>query len=173
MNHPISVVKADGRRAPFDPNKVEKTCMRAGATSSLATRIAEYIAGIAYEGISTREIYELVLAALSAETDHPEIKHRYRLKESIMLLGPAGFNFESYVAQVLAANGNEILSMRSKVKGRCVTHEIDLAIVKDGHKFMVECKYHNFAGAFTGLKESMYTHARFLDISEGEHELFE
>ncbi|HKZ61318.1 MAG TPA: ATP cone domain-containing protein [Nitrososphaera sp.] len=171
--HAICVIKADGRRVPFDVYKVEATCRRAGASPFLAKRIAHDIAEIAYEGIRTREIYELVLAALAGETQHPEIKHRYRLKESIMLLGPAGFNFETYVAQVLAANGYEILSIRSKVKGRCVGHEIDLAIAKDGSKIMIECKYHNFAGTFTGLKESMYTHARFLDIAEGKTELFE
>ena len=84
-----------------------------------------------------------------------------------MLLGPAGFNFESYMAAVLAANGYEIISIRSKVRGKCVEHEIDLSILsKNGDKAMVECKYHNSLGIFTGLKESMYTHARFLDITE-------
>ncbi|HII36828.1 MAG TPA: hypothetical protein HA319_07570 [Nitrosopumilaceae archaeon] len=31
---------------------------------------------------------------------------------------------------------------------------------------MIECKYHNFPGIYTGLKESLYTHARFLDLSD-------
>jgi hypothetical protein len=152
--------------------KVEATCRRAGASPSLAKRTAQYIAEIAYEGISTREIYKLTLAALAGETGHPEIKHRYRLKESLMLLGPAGFNFESYVAQVLASNGYEVLSIRSKVNGKCVAHEIDVAIAKGGVRVMVECKYHNSAGTLTGLKESMYTHARFLDITEGKTDQF-
>ncbi len=169
----VSVIKSDGRRVPFDVYKVEATCRRAGASPSLAKRIAQYISEIAYDGISTKEIYELVLAALAGETEHPEIKHRYRLKESIMLLGPAGFNFETYVAEVLAANGYEISSIRPKVNGRCVEHEIDLSIAKDRSRIMVECKYHNSAGTFTGLKESMYTHARFLDITEGKAGLFE
>jgi hypothetical protein len=173
MVHVISVIKSDGRRMPFDVYRVEATCRRAGASPSLAKRIAQYIAEIAYDGISTREIYKLVLAALAGESEHPEIKHRYRLKESLMLLGPAGFNFESYIAQVLANNGYRVLSIRSKAKGKCVDHEIDLAIVKDGMRIMVECKYHNSAGTFTGLKESMYTHARFLDIAEGKTDLFE
>ena len=169
----ISVIKSDGRRAPFDPRKVEATCRRAGASPFLAKRIAQYISETAYDGIRTRKIYELVLAALAGETGQPEIKHRYRLKEAIMLLGPTGFNFESYVAQVLASNGYNVLSIRSKVKGRCVEHEIDLVITSnDGTKIMVECKYHNSAGTFTGLKESMYTHARFLDITEEKPDLF-
>jgi hypothetical protein len=163
----ISVVKADGRRVPFDLCKVESTCRRAGASPTLAKKIAQYVSEVAYEGISTRQIYELTLAALAGETEHPEIKHRYRLKEAIMLLGPAGFNFESYMAQVLGSNSYEILSIGSRVKGRCIEHEIDITIrAPDGSKIMAECKYHNSAGTFTGLKESMYTHARFIDINE-------
>jgi restriction endonuclease len=109
-----------------------------------------------HDGISTRDIYELVLAALAGETEHPEINNRYRLKEPIMLLGPAGFNFESYVAQVLAANGYEILSIRSKVKGRCVEHEIDLAITKDGGRIMIECKYHNSTDFYRAKRIDVY-----------------
>jgi hypothetical protein len=52
-------------------------------------------------------------------------------------------------------NGYKVLSIRSKAKGRCVEHEIDLAVTKEGIRVMVECKYHNSAGTFTGLKESM------------------
>ena len=172
MVQTIFVKKADGRKAPFDMYKVEATCRRAGASHFLAKRIASYIAEIAYEGISTRQIYKMVLAALAGETEHPEIKHRYRLKESIMLLGPAGFNFESYMAQVLAVNGYRVSSIRSKIKGKCIEHEIDLELLKDEDRIMVECKYHNSAGAFTGVKESMYTHARFVDIIEGGQRVF-
>ena len=31
---------------------------------------------------------------------------------------------------------------------------------------MIECKYHNRTGKYTGLKEAMYTYARFLDIKK-------
>lgn len=171
--HKLLVVKSDGRRVPFDMYKVEGTCRRAGAGPSVAKRIAQYISEVAYDGITTREIYKLTLAALAGETEHPEIKHRYRLKESLMMLGPAGFNFESYIGQVLASDGYEISSVRTKAIGKCVEHEIDLAVEKHGVKVMVECKYHNYFGAFTGLKESMYTHARFLDIGEGNPKLFD
>lgn len=174
MSRTISVTKTDGRKVPFEASKVEATCIRAGASPSLAKKISRYIEEISYEGITTRKIYHLVLAALAGETDYPEIKHRYRLKESIMLLGPAGFAFESYIAQVLAANGYEVSSVREKVSGRCAVHEIDLAIVAaGGTRIMVECKYHNSPATFTGLKESMYTHARFLDITEQRTGLFQ
>jgi hypothetical protein len=171
------VVKADGRKVPFDPTKIEASCIRAGATPLLAKSIAEHIEKQLYDGITTREIYKKVLAALAAQTDHPEIKHRYRLKESIMLMGPSGFNFEFFIARVLEANGYKVESLRSKIKGKCVEHEVDIVVVsiedRDSSRIMVECKYHNYRGAFTGLKESLYTHARFLDLRENNNEKFD
>src|SRR5574338_3425 len=168
------VTKADGSRVPLDLSKVERTCLRAGASQSLSKKISGYISEVAYDGISTRQIYKLVLAALAGEVEHPEVKHRYRLKESIMMLGPAGFNFESYMARVLAENGYQVAGIRSVVKGRCVEHEIDISLISsDGRHVMAECKYHNSPGTFTGLKDSMYTHARFLDIRERNAGLYD
>ncbi|MGA1974626.1 MAG: hypothetical protein ABSG92_03235 [Conexivisphaerales archaeon] len=53
------------------------------------------------------------------------------------------------------------------LRPRRVRHEIDLIAVAKGNATMVECKYHNYKGVFTGLKEAMYTYARLLDIREG------
>jgi hypothetical protein len=174
-NKPIFVIKADGSQAPFESGKVESTCIRAGASPFLARKIAQYIEDVAYNGIRTREIYKLVLAALAGETDKLGIKHRYRLKESLMLLGPAGFNFERYIGRLLSECGYRVDSIRSTVMGRCISHEIDLEVysLKHATKIMVECKYHNFVGAYTGLKEALYMHARFLDIAENEPERFD
>jgi hypothetical protein len=108
------------------------------------------------------------LRALTAIDEGQIIKHRYRLKESIMLMGPAGFTFESYIGKVLENYGYDVVATRLQVDGKCVKHEIDLAAKLNitGKKYMIECKYHNFPGIYTGLKESLYTHARFLDLSE-------
>lgn len=162
----IYVVKADGRRIPFDVSKVSVTCMRAGASRALAKKIAQSVLAQSHDGITTGEVYKLVLAALAAETGNPALKHRYRLKESLMLMGPAGFAFESYVGQVLEQYGYAVESVRAKAKGRCVEHEIDVAAVRSRQRVMVECKYHNLPGTHTGIKESMYTHARFLDVQD-------
>lgn len=41
----IHVIKADGRIVPFDPSKIEATCIRAGAFPSLARTITNSISG--------------------------------------------------------------------------------------------------------------------------------
>ena len=159
------ITKANGQKAEFDPNKVISTCIRAGADSVLAKRIARQVHSRLYYGIPTSQIYKIVLRLLS-ENATPAIKQRYRLKESIMKLGPAGFSFESYAGQILKHYGYKIISIGAKIQGRCVIHEVDLVLESSNEKWLVECKYHNFPGRYTGLKESLYTHARFLDLAD-------
>lgn len=152
---------------PFDARKVESTCIRAGASSDLAKRIASKIHSRIHYGMTTKEIYRMVLQLLSQDGSSA-IKHRYRLKEAIMRMGPAGFPFETYVGQILEQFGYRIRLAGAELAGKCVRHEIDLVVesVQDGRKWLVECKYHNMLGRYTGLKDSLYTHARFLDLAD-------
>jgi hypothetical protein len=80
-----------------------------------------------------------------------------------MRLGPNGFAFENYVGNILEHYGLHIKGIRSKVKGKCSNHEIDLIAISSKKKFMIECKHNSTRGGFIGLKVTLYTHARFLD----------
>lgn len=161
------VIKSDGSSVPFNFAKVKSTCIRAGANNKLATHVAQKISNKIYPGITTRQIYNMVLDTLSLNPENKVVGHRYRLKESIMQMGPAGFPFENYVSAILDACGFEVKSRRSKVRGTCVSHEIDVIAIRDSSiRYMIECKFHNSLGIYTGIKESLYTHARFLDLKE-------
>ena len=164
----IYVIKANGQAVPFDSNKVKATCIRAGASKKLSEQVVKKVHERLRNGMRTREVYRLVLSALAVADEGQIIRHRYRLKESIMLMGPAGFAFETYVGKVLENYGYDVQATRSQVNGKCVKHEIDLIVKSNltSERYMIECKYHNFPGIYTGLKESLYTHARFLDLSE-------
>ena len=137
--------------------------MRAGASKDATKRIIKKIRGQIYRGVGTQDIYKMVLSALSEEKDGKILKHRYQLKDAIMRLGPAGFLFESYVGEILKYSGFKIKNIRGKIRGSCVVHEIDLIALGKNKRMLVECKYHSKHGVYTGLKESLYTHARFLD----------
>lgn len=164
MRRKCYIIKSDGRSVPFNFGKVKATCIRAGASNKRATQVAQKISGKIYPGIHTRQIYNMVLEALAVD-DQNAVGHRYRLKDSIMQMGPAGFPFENYVSAILAACGFDVKSRRSKVKGTCVTHEIDIVATNGNlNKYMIECKFHNSSGIYTGIKEALYTHARFLDL---------
>lgn len=163
----IIIIKANGEKAKFDARKVEFTCIRAGASPRSAKEIATQVYHRIHHGMTTKQIYSMVLRLL-LQTESPAIKQRYRLKESIMMMGPAGFSFETFVGQILEQYGYKIRSINSEVSGKCIVHEVDLAVEseQDKRKWLVECKYHNLPGKYTGLKESLYTHARFLDLAD-------
>lgn len=160
-------MKADGTKVSFNQNKIITTCMRAGASKKLAKRVLKKIRGQIYHGIGSGDIYKRVLEALDSEEKGYVIKHRYKLKESIMKLGPAGFTFEKYIANLIGHYGFKVVSIGAKIAGKCVNHEIDIIAISDSNeRFMIECKYHHMRGMYTGLKVVLYTHARFLDTND-------
>ncbi len=157
------ITKANGHRVQFNENKILSTCRRAGADKQTAQRIVKKVKSQIYQGIGTDNIYKLVLHAISEEKGGRALHQRYKLKEAIMNLGPNGFAFENYVGNVLQHYGLEIKGIRSKIKGKCATHEIDLIAISRNKKFLIECKHNSYRGGFIGLKVALYTHARFLD----------
>jgi Holliday junction resolvase len=158
------VVKASGETEEFDLNKIKRTCLKSGASEILASRIAREVEKRSYNGISTREILDITLKLLGKKK--PFIAARYDLKGSLFRLGPAGFAFEQLVAEILKEQGFKTRT-DSMINGFCVQHEIDIIATKKNKRYMIECKYHNLPGIYTGLREALYTYARFLDLESG------
>jgi hypothetical protein len=169
----IFVVKASGETENFDPAKIRRTCLRAGASDDLADRVVKEVTRRVRQGMSTHEILEMIIELLGKE--QPHIAARYDLKGAVMRLGPAGFAFEALLAEVLREYGYTAV-VHNMVQGACVVHEIDVIAtkpyeprpgLKELKTYMVEAKYHHATGIYTGLKEALYTYARFLDLQEG------
>lgn len=162
----IRVVKANGKVEEFQPRKIKRTLRRAGASKEVTDKVLEKIKDHLYDGITTGEIRKLVKSMILKEEAPAAI--RYGLKEAVMRLGPAGFQFENFVAGILENYGYRT-RVRSILKGRCVRHEIDvIAERRDGEvvRCMIECKFHNQLGSAIDLKDALYTYARFLDLNE-------
>ncbi len=157
----IHVLKRDGRREEFKEEKIIRTCRRIGATEEVARKIANEVGNRVYDGITTDEILSIVADLLGRHEYSKGV--RYNLKNSLLKLGPSGFRFEKFVARLLEEYGYATRT-NVYVKGRCARHEIDVIAEKD-KIYLIECKFHNLP-IYTGLKEVMYTYARFLDIDE-------
>lgn len=165
MAQKLFIIKADGRKVPFNEKKIISTCRRAGAGKDATKRIVKKIRGQIFPGIKTKDIFKMVLRALGEEKGGTVLKQKYQLKDAIMRLGPGGFIFEIYVGQILKHSNFKVKNIGAKIRGKCALHEIDVIAISEDKKFMIECKYHSSHGIYTGLKESMYTHARFLDLT--------
>lgn len=163
----MMVKKASGALEPYSRGKLISSCVKAGLAASQAKQVALQVEGNLYDGIETGEIHRMLVEAVRKL--NPVAAAKYTLKRAIMRLGPTGFPFETYVSRILEDYGYRA-KLRTKIRGRCVEHEVDVLAEKEFPtpvRVMVECKYHNAAGVYTGLKEAMYTYARFLDLQEG------
>jgi len=175
------VIKVSGKRVKFNPSKVRRTCLRAGASPVLADRIVKEVMSHVYNGMETRELLRLILRLLKQKD--PAVATRYSLKEAMLKLGPAGFVFEEFMVSLLKAYDYQAWCP-PLIQGACVKHEVDI-IAKSPYKkhdfinekessdsrtYMIECKYHNTLGLRSGLKETLYVWARFLDIQNAWHQ---
>lgn len=152
------VLKRSGEREEYDPVKVKNSLVRSGLSGSEADRLVEMLRPQLYEGISTEEIYRRLNKMLDSER-----KVRFGLRKAILNLGPDGFFFEDFISRLFSASGHSTL-VRQSLKGRCVTHEVDLVLEKGGRKAMVECKFHNSQGIKCSIQTALYTYGRFLDL---------
>ncbi len=161
------IIKASGQRAKFNPIKIRRTCLRAGADRTLALKIERLVSAQVKEGMSTRKILRLIIDLLRDLS--PVVSVRYTLKEAMLGLGPSGFAFEKFIVLLLRAYGYEA-NCPPILKGRCVSHEIDvLATItspsqKKKKKYLIECKYHNAPGIKTDLQDALCLWARFDDM---------
>ncbi len=158
----MKIQKASGEIEIFNPKKIYKTMLQAGASRQLSQEIADEVRKRAREGTTTQKILEIILNRLK---NHPGIRARYDLKRAVMSLGPTGFPFERYFADILKEHGYSV-SVNNMVKGKRIIHEVDVIAKGKSKSFMIECKYHNEPGKPTKLQPAMYTYARFLDLRE-------
>jgi len=158
----VKVVKASGRIESYSRDKVVASIVKSGVEERVALKLVRQLEKDLPERVTTDEIHRRVVELLRRESPREALK--YSLRRGIMKLGPSGYPFEKYFAKLLEALG---YSTKTNVvlEGRCVTHEIDVIAVKGGVRYMIECKYHNTPGTYTGVQVALYTYARFLDLA--------
>ncbi len=157
----IYVVKADGTRELFDVTKLEHSLKRAGTPTKIVEQIVDHIKTHLSEDITTQEIYKHAFELL--HKDDKPIAIKYSLKRAIMDLGPSGFPFEDFVAEIFRQRGYKAETGKM-VKGFCVEHEIDVVAWNKEKLLMVEAKFHNEPGVKSDLKVALYVKARFDDL---------
>lgn len=109
----------------------------------------------------THMIYKTAYALLK-KSSRP-VAGRYRLKQAIFELGPSGFPFEQYIAELFRQAGY-ITTTNEMMTGHCITHEVDIYAIKNQQANIIECKYHQLQGTHCDVKIPMYIQSRFKDI---------
>lgn len=159
----INIIKADGEREPWSTQKLERSLRAARASDELTREIIAHIEKDVQDGMRTNDIYEHAFALLK-RYDRPTAA-QYSLKKAIMQLGPSGFPFERFVAEIMKAQGYST-RVGVMVPGVCVEHEVDVVAEKSDERILVEAKFHNSAEVKSDVKVALYVHARFMDIQK-------
>lgn len=171
MSH-VHVTKASGEKEAFDESKLRRSLSRAGAREELIDTVAESVGDLLYDGIPTQKIYREAFRKLKKESKRSA--GHYKLKEAIRELGPTGYPFEKFVAELLYRMGYQT-EVGVTIEGECVSHEIDVIAIRDNDYFMIECKFHNRKENTCNVKVPLYIQSRFLDLKKNwlnkpEHE---
>jgi len=163
----LFVINASGEKEPFSSKKVYRSTRRAGASREVAQRITETIKREVYPNITTLEIFRRIKALLHRKA--PKSALRFSIKEGIRKLGPTGFPFEKYIAEVLKSLGYKV-RINQFLPGRCIkNYEIDFVAEKGKTVYVGECKYRHLSGERVRSSDALMNYARFMDITKGRY----
>ena len=157
------IIKADGTKETFQPQKLMHSLLRAGAQEAQAHHVVEETLKTLTPHARTTDVYRRAFLLLK-KTSRP-LAARYALRRAMFDLGPTGFPFEDFVVRIFRAEGYEA-SPRHVVSGVCISHEIDMLAKKGSETIAAELKFHNRVAYKTDVKVALYVHARFLDIKK-------
>lgn len=155
------VLKASGLHEGFDLEKLERSIRRCGVPPDMATTIARMVMSEVNSDTSTKKIFRLAKRHLN-RMHHPS-SLRYSLKKALLRLGPTGYPFEKYIGKLLSNYGFKT-RVNVILKGRCVSHEVDVIAENQRNFRVIECKYHNTSGRATDVKVAMYVYSRVKDL---------
>ena len=159
----IYVTKMSGEKALFDEEKLRNSLKRSRAEDDVIDKVIEKVKTELRDSISTKEIYRMAFAQLRKNSSHSAA--RYKLKQSILELGPTGFPFEEYISELLKFK-NYRTEVGNIVDGHCVSHEIDIIAERDNRHILLECKFHSDQRRFCDVKVPLYIHSRFMDVEQ-------
>ncbi|MCF7899813.1 restriction endonuclease [Candidatus Babeliales bacterium] len=154
------IIKASGQKELFDIKKLENSLRKSGADDQLVAKILDKVEQeLPFN--TAKDVYRFARKYLRKY--NKGVAGRYNLKNALRELGPTGYPFEEFIAQIFKAQGFEVKT-GVFLNGICVEHEVDVLGKSDHTFFIVECKFHNRYGLKTNVKIPLYVKARFDDI---------
>ena len=165
----MKIVKHSGSIVDFNRDKLKSSLLKSGAGIQVVEEVLKKIDDEIYEGITTKKIYKLAFSLLKKSSNSHAA--RYNLRAAIQMLGPAGFFFEKYIARLFISEGY-LAQTNLFLSGKCVGHEIDVAVMKNDYIEMIECKFHAGRETNSDVKVPMYILSRFNDLKDRSHTIY-
>ncbi len=159
----IEIIKYNGEREKFSLDKLRDSLNRTGADENIIEQVIKKVRDELYQGITTKEIYNRSFSLLKKKKRY--LASKYKLKKAIYELGPTGFPFERFIGAVLKYSGFKT-EVGKTLKGKCVSHEIDVIAHKNGDTTIIECKFHSSQGLKCNVKVPLYINSRYQDVKK-------
>ena len=99
---PKYVIKSSGEQEPFSVEKFQKSLRRSGADQEEIQQLTAYVEQ-APDLKTTKDIYKYAFNHLRKKK--PSVAVRYNLKNALSQLGPSGFPFEHFIAEIFKHYG--------------------------------------------------------------------
>jgi len=164
----ILIRKASDELEHFEVSKLIRSLQRAGADSKTAKKIAQTISTSLFEGISSKKIYSMAFRLLRKQNRFNALL--YKLKQSLLELGPTGYPFEHFIGELFLSRGFEI-EVGKIVDGFCIKHEIDVIATHKTKQILIECKYSKDQGKRVPIQVPLYVRSRVDDIIKKRSEI--
>jgi len=156
----LYITKASGEKEQFDLKKFIRSLKHVGVPEKIINTIAHEIKKLKPK--TTKKLHAQAKRMLKKES--LPLAARYNLKRAIMDLGPAGYSFEQFVAQLFKQQGYSVQTNQD-IQGKCIEYEIDVTAKKNKKYLIIECKFHSRLGLKSDVKIPLYVKARFDDIN--------
>ncbi|OEK00967.1 hypothetical protein BFP97_05335 [Roseivirga sp. 4D4] len=155
------IKKSSGELVPFSTEKLEHSLFRSGASPELIQKITNSVLALPTQNLSTKEVYKHAFQLLRKSSF--QLAARYKLQKAILELGPSGYPFEEYVSHLFAFQGLDS-DVGVIMKGKRITHEVDVWAKNHEVQYIVECKHHSNQNYKSDIKVVLYVHSRFNDV---------
>jgi hypothetical protein len=157
----IFLKKITGKTEPFNRKKLRDSLFCAGLEANQTDSIIEEVMPKIECGMSTTRVHNMAFKVIRKESK--VMAANYRVKRSILELGPTGFPFETLCSELFKAKGFKT-DVSLDVEGSLVKHEVDIYAEREDLKLMVECKFHNSREKKNDIKTVLYINSRAEDI---------
>ncbi|MFO1077924.1 MAG: ATP cone domain-containing protein [Planctomycetota bacterium] len=155
------LTKTTGESEPFRESKLRSSLARSGADREQVREIVAAVKQRLRDGMPTDEVFKIARRMLQKE--HRDAAARYSLQRAIQELGPDGFPFERFIAELWRHDGFSVRT-GALMKGRLVRHDVDLYGHKDDERRLGECKFRAHNDGKVDIKIALYVHARAADL---------
>lgn len=157
-----NLLKTTGLLEPFREQKLRSSLRRSGADKYQIERVVDAVRDRLRDGMATTEVFAIAHRLLRQDGLHKAA--RYSLQRAIQKLGPDGFPFEKFIAELWRRDG---WKARTGVvlAGRFVRHEIDVDASRGRERLLAECKFKIQSEGKVDVKVALYVHSRAEDLA--------